>query len=176
MQIELRRYDRLSKSRSNDPITEEEVIQGLTYGNRVMSDMPKTFPSPGDKLNTIIAEKDKTMEEVSGGRDDFFSFKRKLLDDIHKIGEVVDKMDVAVKNLTPNQQYILKWFYQSGTSRKTWKDIAIDLKIYESKAKDDRKIAIEGMTKVLRITHKQFDFVVRKIGKEEKDVNAINHV
>ena len=66
-------------------------------------------------------------------------------------------MDIAISNLTPNQQYILHWVYKEGTSRKTWKDIVQDLNSHRQMVQDDRRAAIEkngeGIKDYGRIIH-----------------------
>ena len=110
------------------------------------------------------------MAEIEEGKDDLAYLKKQLVNDIHVIYEIIEKMDIAISNLTPNQQYILHWVYKEGTSRKTWKDIVQDLNSHRQMVQDDRRAAIEKMEKVLRITVESYTYVMGKIGsKTAKD-------
>lgn len=165
LQIELNKLHRQGKARPDNPITEDEILEALTVGNRTLSDMPRSYSTFDDKVNKVIAQKDKIMEEITGSRDDLAYLKRDLIKDIHAIAEVVEKVDTAISNLTPNQQYILEWVYKEGTSRKTWKDIAQDLNTYKLIVQKDRRAAIEKMEKVLRITVESYTYVMGKIDR-----------
>lgn len=165
LQIELKSLYRMSKTGAANQITDEEILEAIALGSYELTDMPRSASSPGDKVNNIIIAKDKIMAEIEEGKDDLAYLKKQLVNDIHVIYEITEKMDIAISNLTPNQQYILHWVYKEGTSRKTWKDIVQDLNSHRQMVQDDRRAAIEKMEKVLRITVESYTYVMGKIDR-----------
>ena len=91
-------------SNAEGAITEDEILYTLSIGNRILTDMPHSQPEPGAKMTNIIIRKDILAQTLP----------RELMQVIYTIGEVVEKMTVALNGLTKvkigkKSQRSLRW-------------------------------------------------------------------
>jgi len=149
LQLEL---ERLFREGKNDDIDPDEIMYSLSIGNRVVNDMPHAMPTPGDKMTNIVITKDRIIEEEMRNR----------MTDINTIGEVVEKISNTLECLTTQEKQIIEFKYFESM---VWKDILKTTKAFveERQAKQQRRVAIEKMLPLLRITTEQFEFCIRKV-------------
>ena len=88
--------------------------------------------------------------------------------DINTIGEVVEKISNTLEYLTTQEKQIIEFKYFESM---VWKDILKTTKAFveERQAKQQRRVAIEKMLPLLRITTEQFEFCIRKVKKDVID-------
>lgn len=162
----------LAVAEPNNPFTEEEILYTRYIGNHVLSDMPHAMPNPGDKVLNAIHAKDKIIEE--GPSKGFKPILRDLRDSIHTIGEVTEKLEIARKGLSQQEQDLLEMFYYKNM---TWKEIEEKRRfvVQLSQVKNIRRDAITAMVNLLNerkahITIEQYQFCMELLtegGKEE---------
>ena len=146
-QIELQR---IWRDPQNSDINENDILYSLTIGNKVLSDMPHITRSPGDKEISIIDRKDKMIQgEI-----------RDKIQTINTIGEVIEKLESAMRSLSLEKQAIITDFYFEGW---TWGEIAGKMASERDALRDRRKDAIRQIVSIIRVTKEQFAFCVNKL-------------
>ena len=141
----------------------DEAIFYALIGNKPLSDMPRSAPTPGDRMNNIVANKDKVLDHA------YDETIIAITDELIRFKELVDKLHFALECLSENQQYIVKWFYTSGTSRKSWKELMADLNLAEATARKERDEAITKIITVSRITMWLYQYCAERVEVEERE-------
>ena len=152
LQLELEQFVRTGVT---DTISEDDILYSLSIGNRVLSDMPQIFPLPGEKMTNIIEAKDRIMEN---------RVIKDLIKDINVMGEVVEKVANALKSLPSEKYAIITQFY---CEKKTWKQLADDIKLEDKPLKARRREAIYQIASVLRVTREQYEFCMDYVKVKE---------
>lgn len=131
-------------------ITEEEILYTMAVGNRVLTDMPHSQPEPGDKMTNIIIRKDKIMQALP----------HELMQIIQTLGEVVEKITVALNGLPDKERTIIE---MRDIQHGDWKEITEKLALGSDRLGQIRKEALEDMTKTARVSFEQYDFCVERL-------------
>ena len=137
--------------------SKEEILYSLAICNRVLTDMPFGSPSPGDKVNNIIAnyEKDLARELRDTGAE--------INDEIILVSGVIKLIQDALSNLSAEEKEILRHKYQEN---KTWKELVRAFNVDEGTLKHKRRRAIEKMVEggQLKITMEQYESCLSLLG------------
>jgi predicted DNA-binding protein (UPF0251 family) len=139
--------------------SKEEILYSLAICNRVLTDMPFGSPSPGDKVNNIIAnyEKDLARELRDTGKE--------ISDEIILVSGAIKVIQDALFNLTTEEKEILRLKYMEN---KTWKELVRAFDIDEGTLKHKRRRAIEKMVEggQLKIKTDQYQSCLKLLGVE----------
>jgi DNA-directed RNA polymerase sigma subunit (sigma70/sigma32) len=149
--IQQREYQRILILSKEQPekITKEEIYQTLSYGNRKLSDMPKSFPiNHDDKIIKIIEQADEIMD-IEDFSADFLPMLKEIQKDIFEVGAVVDDIDDAFKILHDDEKAVLREKYWTANP-KTWREIGLMLMVEIAQVKTKRVDAINKMLAVLK--------------------------
>ena len=173
LKIEYEKTILLLNSDDDNPFTEEEIMYTRFVGNHVLSEMPFSgHQSPSNKvINTIIA-KDKMLEENPNAG--LYRILKDLMKSINTVGEVTEKLEIARKGLTSQEQSIIEMFYYQG---RRWKEILQTGSFYvnERQAREVRSNGINTMVRLLDsqgpITDEQYQFCMSKL-QEKKGEDA----
>ena len=165
LKIKQREYSELVIESRTSPqkITRDEILQTLSYGNHVLSDMPHSFPvHPDDKILRIIQETEEIME-LEELANDYVPMLKKIQDEIKTVGIVENWIYNALMILPKVQRVILTDFYCKD---KEWKSILNKLKIEITTAKRTRRKAIRKMLEAPKITQRQYQLCMEKLESE----------
>lgn len=135
--------------------TSDEIMQAMAVGSQKISDMPRSAPIPGDKMNNIIASYQKILD------DEYGELLKLVRDDVFMLQSTVGKVRNAIERLSQEQREVLTLKYWQ---QRSWQQIADTMRISQGQAKDWHKKAIEEqLCKTLKIGIDAYEYVMEKI-------------
>ena len=141
-----------SKSRNKENLaSDEDYIEGMVFGNKSLDSAPPTGKI-SDTTGNIAANYSKVMsQDKSRYAEEWKEFAEEAGEEYFIIASVLDKLEIAFKNLTTLQQNILKLYYWEN---KVWKEVRASIntdKAYKSESglKTERDRAINKMSVIL---------------------------
>ena len=144
LQIEL---ERIYFNQPTEGLREEDVLYAL-YFARELSDMPRSAPNPGDKMTNVILSKDRIMQ---------VEYPQELINSIKIVGEVAMKITVALTALSAEERRIIEL---RDIDCSDWKVLEESMSLERRRLGEIRKVAIEKMLPIMRVTIEQYEFCV----------------
>lgn len=139
-----------SKSQNKENLaSDEDYIEGMVYGNKSMSGIPPVG-SVSDSTGNIAANYSKVMQQDKKTySEEWKDFAKEASKEYLIIAPVIEKLNIAFRNLTKLQQDILKLFYWEN---KVWKEVraSVSKGSSESALKAERDRAIDKMAVILK--------------------------
>jgi hypothetical protein len=139
-----------SKSQNKDNLaSDEDYIEGMAYGNKSMSGIPPAG-SVSDSTGNIAANYSKVMQQDKKTYvEEWKDFAKEASKEYLIIAPVIEKLNIAFRQLTKVQQDILKLFYWE---KKVWKEVraCVSKGSSESALKAERDRAIDKMAVILK--------------------------
>ena len=149
-------------SNAEGAITEDEILYTLSIGNRILTDMPHSQPEPGAKMTNIIIRKDILAQTLP----------RELMQVIYTIGEVVEKITVALNGLTDKERAIIE---RRDIQGEDWKEITEKLALGADRLGQIRRDALEKMARTTRVTFEQYEFCIERLRKGREAITNDKH-
>jgi hypothetical protein len=142
-----------SKSQSKENLASDaDYIEGMVFGNKSMSGVPPVG-SISDTTGNIAANYSKVMcQDKAKYAEEWREFAEEVSVEYLMIAPVLDKLQIAFRNVTKLQQDILKLYYWEN---KVWKEVRASIstdKNYKSESalKTERDRAIDKMAVILK--------------------------
>jgi hypothetical protein len=142
-----------SKSQNKENLaSDEDYIEGMVFGNKSMSGVPPVG-SISDTTGNIAANYSKVMsQDKAKYAEEWREFADEVGEEYFIIAPVLDKLQIAFRNVTKLQQDILKLYYWEN---KVWKEVRASIstdKNYKSESalKTERDRAIDKMAVILK--------------------------
>jgi hypothetical protein len=142
-----------SKSQNKENLaSDEDYIEGMVFGNKSMSGVPPVG-SISDTTGNIAANYSKVMsQDKAKYAEEWREFAEEVGEEYFIIAPVLDKLQIAFRNVTKLQQDILKFYYWEN---KVWKEVRASIstdKNYKSESalKTERDRAIDKMAVILK--------------------------
>lgn len=132
--------------------SEEDYIQSMVFGNKSLDNSVPTIGNISDTTGNIAANYEKIMsQDVKKYSEEWKEYAEEVGEECIIIISVLDKLNIAFRNLTKLQQDILRLFYWEG---KYWKEVKACVntdKNYKSESalKTERDRAIDKMAVIL---------------------------
>lgn len=142
-----------NKSQNKEKLaSEEDYIQSMVFGNKSLDNSIPTIGNISDTTGNIAANYEKIMsQDVKKYSEEWKEYAEEVGEECIIIISVLDKLNIAFRNLTKLQQEILKLFYWEG---KVWKEVRASISSErnyksESALKAERDKAIDKMAVIL---------------------------
>jgi hypothetical protein len=142
-----------SKSRNKENLASDaDYIEGMVFGNKSMSGVPPVG-SISDTTGNIAANYSKVIrQDKTKYAEEWREFAEEVGEEYFIIAPVLDKLQIAFRNVTKLQQDILKLYYWEN---KVWKEVRASIstdKNYKSESglKTERDRAIDKMAVILK--------------------------
>jgi hypothetical protein len=142
-----------NKSRNKENLASDaDYIEGMVFGNKSMTGAPPVG-SISDSTGNIAANYSKVMyQDRKQYSQEWREFAEEVGEEYFVIAPVLDKLNIAFRNLTKMQQEILKLYYWEN---KVWKEVRASIsteKNYKSESalKTERDRAIDKMAVILK--------------------------
>ena len=141
-----------SRSKNKEKLaSEEDYIQSMVFGNKSLDSIPPKG-KVSDTTGNIAANYEKIMsQDVKRYSEEWKEYAEEVGEECIIIISVLDKLNIAFRNLTKLQQDILRLFYWEG---KVWKEVRASINTNrnyksESALKAERDRAINKMAVIL---------------------------
>lgn len=158
-----------SRSQNKESLASaEDYIEGMVFGNKSLDNSIPTIGNISDTTGNIAANYEKIMsQDVKKYSEEWKEYAEEVGEECIIIISVLDKLNIAFRNLTKLQQEILKLFYWEG---KVWKEVRASIsseKSYKSESalKIERDKAIGKMSVILKnsMDYKTYEKILQMI-------------
>lgn len=137
---------------------DEDYIYNMCVGNKITDYMPPTVRI-SDSTYRVAANYAKAM------RYDQRELRNELKGEVFEISQVLEKLQIAFRRLTPLQRCILELCYWDG---KTWAEIMDYIKTQgqfysKRQAQEQRRIGIEKMTRIMKVSIEVYEEMMKLV-------------
>lgn len=133
---------------------EDDVIYALVVGNRRFDGLPKPPYSVSDKTWNVAFIYKRVA--INGNRPKI----KRLSHEILEVNTIIEKIDIAINSLGQYQQKIIDHICFKGTPLDKFASYSV---AEERKVRQEKRKALESMSKIMRITEEEFYKVISKV-------------
>ncbi|HWQ74246.1 MAG TPA: sigma factor-like helix-turn-helix DNA-binding protein [Syntrophomonas sp.] len=135
--------------------SESELIETLSMGNRVLTDVPRvSSPDPGAKMTRIVQNLPGQVDRLK------LQGCKEIIDDINTVDLTLKKLEITLRALTKEERQIMQLYFLEGH---TWEQVADKMQMSLLQVKQRRKRAIERLVPVTRISLSDYRRIVELI-------------
>lgn len=157
-----------SRSQNKESLASaEDYIEGMVFGNKDISGVPPTGKISDTTVNIAVNYIKAMQQDVQKYAAEWKEFAEEVGAEYIIIASVIDKLNIAFRNITKLQQTILKLYYWEN---KVWKEVRASIsseKSYKSESalKIERDKAIGKMSVILKnsMDYKTYEKILQMI-------------
>jgi len=129
--------------------------------HNVISDMPHSAPSPGDKMNNIIDGYQKILNT------EFDLLCKGINNQIFVIDSVINRIGNGISKLSEEQRTVIVLKYWE---MRFWKQIQDSTRFSEKQIKSYHRTGIEKLCAVTNIDIESYDFCMEQLKRKEEKI------